>query len=59
VLWLESAEHHCTIVPVAAVAAVIVLLLRRVTVVITLANIVMFVVSRALVVPCDVCALPS
>ena len=58
-LWLGSVEHHCTIVADAAVAAVIVLLLRRVTVVITPANIVMFVVSRALVVPCDVCALPS
>ena len=58
-MWLGSAEHHCMIVPVAAVAAVIVLLLRRMTVVITPANIVMFVVSRALVIPCDVCALPS
>ena len=47
------------IVPLAAVAAVIVLLLRRMTVVITPANIVMFVVSRALVIPCDVCALLS
>jgi hypothetical protein len=59
VLWLGSAEHHCMIVPLAAVAAVIVLLLRRMTVVITPANIVMFVVSRALVIPCDVCALLS
>jgi hypothetical protein len=59
VLWLGSAEHHCTIVAVAAVAAMMVLLVLRMTVVISPANVLMFVVSRALVVPCDVCDLPS
>ncbi len=58
-LWPGSGGRHCTIVAVAAVAAMIVLLVRRMTVVITPANVLIFVVFRSLVVPCVVCALPS